>query len=91
MHLSPSQTKIIDYLNDGEWKCMANATFFMKDDRKRISELREKGYVIDSRECDGRCGIQHNARLFMRRLVDAPVEKKPSLVYDPIRNVMVAN
>jgi len=82
MHLSPSQAKIIDYLNDGEWHCMANPSFFIKDDRKRLSELREKGYGIESKECDGRCGVQHNARLLMRRLVHSPVTK-PAPKFEP--------
>lgn len=47
---------------------MARAGFYMKDDRKRISELNRMGYVITGRPCDGRCGINHSSRLFMRRM-----------------------
>lgn len=57
MKLSPSHKKILAYLADGDWHCMANANFFMKDDRKRISELNARGYVIEGVKCDGRCGV----------------------------------
>lgn len=72
MKLSRQQKKIIDYLEDGEFHCMANPSFFIKDDRTRISELRRKGYEFDSRACDKRCGVQHAARLVMRRIVAVP-------------------
>lgn len=67
------QQQILNYLSDGEWHCMANANFFMKDDRKRISELRDMGHVILSKPCDGRCRVKHNSRLLMRKLY---VERK---------------
>lgn len=72
VHLTPQQGQIIDYLNDGEWHCMANPGFYMKDDRTRISELIRKGYEIQSQPCDGRCRVDHSARIFMRKLVEAP-------------------
>lgn len=79
MKLTPQQKQIIDYLNDGEWHCMTNATFFMKDDRTRISELRRMGYFFEEQPCDSRakCKIQHNARLYMRRLIEAPKVSTP--------------
>lgn len=69
---SPQQQKIIDYLQDGNWHCMANVDFFMKDDRKRISELNARGYEIEGTTCDGRCKINHSARIFMRRITKRP-------------------
>lgn len=46
----------------------------IKDDRKRISELNsgymlEKGYQIEGKPCDGRCGKNHSSGLFMRKAV----------------------
>ena len=70
MRLSPNQRKIVDYLADGEWRCFATPDFFMKDDRKRISELNAMGFVIEGMKCDGRCGIKHKSNVLMRRLVE---------------------
>lgn len=61
--------QILDYLKDGEWHCMATATFFIKDDRKRISELNKQGFVIEGVPCDGNCGVKHSSNIFMRKLV----------------------
>jgi len=66
--MTPQQKQIYQYLISGEWKCMANPNFFMKDDRKRISELNQKGYNIIGKPCDGRCGIKHSSRILMRKL-----------------------
>ncbi len=82
MKLSPQETQIIDYLNDGEWHCMASGTFFMKDDRARISALKKKGYVIDGEPCDSRakCPKNHHSSVLMRKLIQAPKpEISPSL------------
>lgn len=70
--LTPQQRLIVNYLEDMEWHCMASAEFFMKDDRKRISELNQRGYEIEGTKCDGRCGVKHSARVFMRRIVRVP-------------------
>lgn len=72
------QQQILEYLSDGEWHCMANANFYMKDDRKRISELREQGHVILSQPCDGRCGVKHNSRLLMRKLYGNKNQEVPT-------------
>ena len=71
--MTPQQKQIIDYLDDGEWRCFASSGFFMKDDRTRISELRRMGYAFESKPCNGRCGVRHNARLFMRRIIQKPL------------------
>ncbi len=72
MKLSPAQQKVIDYLSDGEWHCMASRDWYMKDDRSRIAELNGKGYVIDAMPCDRSCGVNHSSRIVMRRLVATP-------------------
>jgi hypothetical protein len=75
--LTPQQQKIIDFLADGRWHCMAD-TFFMKDDRKRISELNKLGYEIIGMKCDRSCGKKHSSRVYMRKLKGSPtVEVKP--------------
>ena len=61
-------TRILEWLSDGTWKCSTEIDF-MRDARKRISELRQKGYRIEGIPCDGRCGVRHHSRLYMRRLV----------------------
>lgn len=76
------QQQILEYLGDGEWHCMTTANFFMKDDRKRISELKDQGHVILSQPCDGRCGVKHNSRLLMRKLYGNKKEIQPS--YQPV-------
>ena len=72
---------------------MTTTNFYMKDDRKRISELVEMGYNIEGRRCDNRCNVQHSSNVFMRRLVSGPVfhmeVKSPQLVYDPIQDRMI--
>lgn len=72
MKFTPQQKLIVDYLQEGTWKCMASAQFYMKDDRKRISELNAKGYEIEGVPCDKRCGINHSSKVFMRRIAKRP-------------------
>lgn len=74
-HLTPQQKLIVNYLADGDWHCMANANFYMKDDRTRISELQKKGYVIEGEPCRPditRCGKNHSSKVYMRRIVAVP-------------------
>ena len=59
---------------------MATKDFFMKDDRKRISELRAVGYEIKSLRCDKRCKIEHSSGVKMRRLVAEPKQEVKSSV-----------
>ncbi len=82
--LTPQQQKIIDYLQDGEWHCMASVDFYMKDDRKRISELIAKGYVIEGESCksiESGCAKQHSSKVYMRRLRQSPVVLKQRITF----------
>lgn len=72
MKLSPQHRKILNYLEGGEWKCITTANLFIKDERKRLSELRDKGYNIVGERCDGRCGVKHSANILMRKWVKTP-------------------
>ena len=74
--MTPQQTQIINLLSDGEYHC-PTAELFMKDDRKRISELRKMGYEFDSPPCDKKCGINHSSRVVMRRLMAEPTIPLP--------------
>lgn len=87
--LSPQQQKIVDYLADGEWRCFATPDFFIKDDRKRISELNAMGYVIEGMKCDGRCDVKHSSNVFMRRLVERPRKKVQHVAQQPDGSVRV--
>lgn len=57
---------------------MTNAGFYMKDDRKRISELNsmvengEHPYDIVGERCRGICGEKHQSHVYMRKLVKSP-------------------
>ena len=62
----------------GQWICSTNVEY-MRDHRKRYSELSKEGYVFEALPCDGRCGKNHASRVFMRRLVVNPA-KYPKLV-----------
>lgn len=79
MKLSPQKKYLIDLYSNGEWKC-STAIQFVRDFRKRISELNIEGYVFDSEKCDGRCGIKHNSNIHMYRLK----AMKPRHVFEPI-------
>ena len=64
--------RIKTWLADLNWHC-SDTLDYMRDARKRISELNE-GYpknnlLIECVPCDGRCGIAHRSKtLKMRRL-----------------------
>ena len=53
-------------LNDGQWHCPTNE-LYMKDDRKRLSELNQIGFQIIGEKCN--LGHNHNSRVLMRKLV----------------------
>lgn len=73
MKLSPQKQHILEILRDKQWHCSSEFGY-IKDDRKRISELnegymREKGYEIIGKKCTGICGKTHSSGLFMRKAV----------------------
>lgn len=73
MELSPQKKIIVEKLRCKDWVC-SSVFGYIKDDRKRISELnegymREKGYEIIGKPCDGRCGKNHSSGLYMRKAV----------------------
>lgn len=67
MTLTPQHRRILEWLKDGQWHCSTDIEY-MRDARKRISELRQGGYDIIPETCDKRCGINHHSALKMRKL-----------------------
>ena len=71
MHLTPQQTQILQLLSDLEFHCPMNE-LFMKDDRKRFSELRDLGFIF----VEGvRCEIpehRHKSKPYLRKLLTWP-------------------
>ena len=69
--LTPQQEKILELHRGMDWVCSTSYEF-IRDHRKRISELntgylKEKGYQLVAKPCDGRCGKSHNSAVAMRR------------------------
>ncbi len=72
MKLSPQQEIIVKALRSKEWVCGSVWLTGIKDDRARISALnkgymKEHGWRIVGKPCDGRCGTKHTSNLYMRR------------------------
>ena len=64
-------------LSDGEYHCPTNE-LFMKDDRKRFSELRRKGFEFESPLCNLH---SHTPKVVMRRVLQwpaSPITAPPS-------------
>lgn len=53
--LTPQQNKVLEWLKNG-WYCTSGMNY-MTDYRKRISELKRKGYELQSRPCQN---LNHN-------------------------------
>jgi hypothetical protein len=84
MKLSPQKKKLIELYKDGQWRCSVEiAPLFIRDYRKRLSELNKEGYVFKSIACDGRCGVRHSANVHMYRLEGQPA-KRVTYVPHPI-------
>lgn len=86
MKLSPQQQIIVDKLRCMNWVCSSEFGY-IKDDRRRITDLnrgymKDKGYQIVGKRCDGRCGKNHSSTLFMRR---AEPIKTPSKITQDAR------
>ena len=50
--MESQKTKILELLEQSEWVCTsAMYACFMSDPRRRICDLKEKGYLLESRKC----------------------------------------
>lgn len=68
MKLTPQHNLILNMLSDGQYHC-PTAELFMKDDRKRISELNQGGYVIlGDKTCDNP-NHHHISKVKLRKLI----------------------
>ena len=65
--------RLLELHKDGSWVCSGEIEY-IRDHRKRYSELKGKGYVFQSEPCNGFCGTKHTSRIFMRRLVERPTK-----------------
>ena len=72
MNLSPQKQKLYDMYKHGDWVC-STAILFIRDFRKRISEMRDMGYNFQSMRCDGRCGTKHASNVHMYKLDGEPM------------------
>lgn len=70
---STHHKQLLELHKNGDWVC-STIIEYMRDHRKRYSELSQKGYTFEAKPCNKQCGTQHSSRLFMRRL-----ESKPAL------------
>jgi hypothetical protein len=69
--MTPQQEEIVAIHRDRKWHCSTEYEY-IRDHRKRISELnngylKEKGFRLVGKPCDGRCGKTHSSTLYMRR------------------------
>ena len=84
--LSPQKKKIYELFKDGEFHC-STAITFIRDYRKRISEMNrdhyeEKGVeMFDSMPCDKRCGQNHESNVHMYRLKEKPKQQKKEDIF----------
>src|SRR3990167_6743898 len=72
--MTPQQSQILNMLADGKFHC-PTIELFMKDDRRRFTDLRQMGYIFDSPRCN--MGHNHNSGVVMRKLVSAPSTQLP--------------
>lgn len=62
--------KILNLLKDKKWHCSLEIQkLYIRDDRKRISELNHSGYLIEGQPCTIHI---HDSRLYMRKLFRKP-------------------
>lgn len=72
MKLTPQHERILAIHADGDWHCSTEIEF-IRDQRKRISELNHGGYTFESMKCNICAPHKHNSNLKMRRLVTNPI------------------
>jgi hypothetical protein len=69
--LSPQKQYLYNLLKDGGWVCSNSIDpFYVRDYRKRLSEMLREGFKIESEICH--CERKHRAGVHKYRLVEAP-------------------
>ena len=63
--------QILELLKDGNAHCVSEILekMFIVDYRRRMCDLKEKGYNLISKPCAGSCGKRHTSNLHEWRLV----------------------
>jgi hypothetical protein len=62
----------------GGWVCTTVFdTEYIRDHRKRVSELIQQGYNIISEQCRGECGRNHSSNIYKRKLVESNQTQNP--------------
>lgn len=74
-YLTPQHKQLLELHDKKEWVCSTTIEY-MRDHRKRYSELSQKGYTFEAKPCDMNCGTSHSSRLFMRKLLSNPLLNK---------------
>ena len=94
MKLSPQKRYLYTLLTGGGWVCSNEIDpFFVRDYRKRLSEMRSEGFTIESEVCH--CERKHRAGVHKYRLVEEPKRavyeyelkdgiRVPHLTYQPL-------
>ena len=53
MSYTTQTSKILNLLKDGAWHCTSEMyAMFMSDPRRRIVDLKEKGYELEGKKCE---------------------------------------
>lgn len=82
--LSPQKQKLLELFKDAEWHCSNEITpLFIRDYRKRLSEMSREGFEFKSMRCDGRCRVNHSSNVHMYCLVGEP-QKPVDYVKHPV-------
>lgn len=57
--------QLLNILSDNQPHCVVELreSLFCYDYRKRLSEIKQKGYNLLSEPCEGRCGRNHTSQL----------------------------
>ena len=77
MKLSPQKLKLYELFKDRGWHCSVEITpLYIRDYRKRLSEMLREGFVFESATCTGVCEIKHNSNIHMYRLADEPKKEE---------------
>lgn len=81
--------QLLELHKKGNWVCSTSIEY-IRDHRKRYSELSTKGFVFEGEPCDGFCGTKHTSKVFMRRLVQSATKTVTKVVekdgkYYPIK------
>ena len=80
--MSSQINKILNLLFEGRWVCTsAMYGLYISDPRRRLVDIRERGYVLESKRCE--LHDYHRGGSKMWRLVAAPPDQLPEVKNGP--------